>query len=365
MKIIAFYLPQFHEIPENNEAWGDGFTEWTNVKKAKPLFKGHNQPRIPLNQNYYNLLDNTVIKKQTEMAREYGIDGFCFYHYWFKGRKVLEKPLENMVSDKTFDFPFCLAWANEAWTKTWHGAKGSKEVLIRQTYGTREDWEKHYLYLSQFFHRDNYIKIDNKPIFLIYKINHMRHRSEMFSCFHELAKKEGFAGIHLLQMLADEEPVSKLRWIEGTVDFEPARIRNLMRQNNSESYERKAKLLDKHPKWNFWNRWMCDILDYQRVNQNMLSICHEVNQYRCCFVDYDDSPRRGKKALIFKNSSPELFGYYLKCQIEAAKKEKNNIIFINAWNEWGEGNYLEPDQKYQYGYLEMVKEIKTTGGSNA
>lgn len=355
IKIIAFYLPQFHEIPENSKAWGEGFTEWVNVKKAKPLFLGHRQPRVPLCHDYYNLLDENVMVRQMELAKQYGIYGFCFYHYWFLGKKVLEKPLEKMLNNNKANLPFCLAWANEAWTKTWHGAKGEKEVLIRQTYGTTKDWEEHYHYLSQYFRHQNYIKIENKPVLLIYKITHMRHRSEMFSCFHELARAEGFDGIYLVQMLSDEQPISKLRWIDAAVDFEPARVRNIMRKNRDVRYERKVRLCEKYPNWNWWNRWVCDVLDYNRINQQILEIPHGKNHFRCCFADYDDSPRRGKKALIFKNSSPKNFGYFLREQLQAAKKEGNEMLFINAWNEWGESNYLEPDDKYQYQYLEQIR----------
>lgn len=358
MRVIVFYLPQFHAIQENDENWGEGFTEWVNVKKARPLFWGHRQPRVPLGQNYYNLLDENVMVRQMELAKKYGVYGFCYYHYWFKGKKVLEKPLENMLINKNANFPFCLAWANEAWTKTWHGAKGAKEVLIRQTYGSTKDWEEHYGYLRQYFNHPCYMKIDNKPILLIYKIHHMRHRSEMFACFHEMALKDGFDGIYLMQMLSDEQPISRLRWIKAAVDFEPARIRNQMRQNRDCIYEKKVELCEKHPRWNWWNRFICDVLDYKKINQNMLETPHQKNHFRCCFVDYDDSPRRGKKALIFKNSSPEAFGFFLRKQAEASQREGNDMIFVNAWNEWGESNYLEPDEKNRYQYLEKIRDLE-------
>lgn len=349
-KIIAFYLPQFHEIPENNDAWGEGFTEWVNVRKAKPLFEGHNQPRIPLEKNYYNLLDSDVMVHQMELAREYGVHGFCFYHYWFKGKKVLEKPLERMLENKKAALPFCFAWANEAWTKTWHGAKGAKEVLIRQTYGMRKDWEEHYRYLSQFFRDDRYIKIDNKPVFLVYKINNMRHRSEMFACFNEMAREDGFDGVFLIQMLSNEEPKSMLRWINGYVDFEPAHIRNYMRKLMSENKgEEFKRAISSKPK-------VCDIiLDYNAINEELINIVHERNHFRGMFVDYDDSPRRGNTALIFENTGPDRFGYYLREQLSRAKAEGNDMLFINAWNEWGESNYLEPDEKNGYAYLEEVR----------
>jgi len=356
-KIIAFYLPQFHEIPENNDAWGEGFTEWTNVKKARPLYRGHNQPRVPLNENYYNLLDADIMVRQMNLARKYGIYGFCFYHYWFKGKKVLEKPLEMMLKNEAANLPYCFAWANEAWTKTWHGAKGAKEVLIRQTYGTKKDWEEHYLYLCQFFKDENYIKRDNKPVLLIYKINNMRHRSEMFECFNELAQKDGFDGIFIVQMLSNEDPKSNLKWIEGYVDFEPAHIRNQIRKTGDKKYERRAELAKKFPNWNWWNRFICDIFDYKKINETLLNLRHSKNHFRGMFVDYDDSPRRGKSALIFKNSTPERFGYYLREHIKRARAEGNELIFINAWNEWGESNYLEPDMHNQYAYLNEIKDI--------
>ncbi len=358
MKVLAFYLPQFHEITENNEWWGQGFTEWTNVKKAKALFKGHNEPRKPLNDNYYNLLDDSVMVWQMEMAYEYGIDGFCFYHYWFHGKMLLQKPLERMLNNKEAKLPFCLAWANEPWTKVWYGSQGNKEILIRQCYGDRSDWEAHYNWLRSFFKDERYIMIDNKPVFLIYKINHMRHRSEMFEYFHERAIKDGFDGIYLIQMLSDEQPPSRLRWISATVDFEPARTRNILRKERGIKDIRKFQLSDRYPDWNWWNRFICDVWDYNEFNERLLQTPHSKNQYRGLFVDYDDSPRRGKKALIFKGVSPEQFGYYFREQYRMSKKENKELLFVNAWNEWGEGNYLEPDQKNGYRYLEKIRDIK-------
>ncbi len=357
IKILAFYLPQFHEIPENNDAWGNGFTEWVNVKKAKPLFIGHNQPRVPLNDDYYCLDNDFVMENQIELAKKYGVYGFCFYHYWFKGKKILEKPVEHMRVNEKASIPYCFAWANEAWTKTWHGAGGEKEVLLRQTYGTYSDWKAHYDYLSNFFKDKNYIKKDNMPVLLIYKINDMRHRSEMFSCFNELAKKDGFDGIFLIQMLSNEEPKSKLKWIRGYVDFEPAHVRNLMRKKRNKKDLRRYEFVKKYPGINLFNRWLCDVLDYKKIGQELVDSVHEKNHFRGLFVDYDDTPRRGKAGLIFKKTSPKQFGDFLQKTIREAQKESNEFVFVNAWNEWGEGAYLEPDKKNGYAYLEEVQRI--------
>ena len=167
IKTIAFYLPQYHAIPENDKFWGKGFTEWINTKKATPLFEGHYQPKVPLNENYYNLLDDNVKIWQADLAKKYGVFGFCYYHYWFKdGKKLLEKPLEQMLKNKDVNIPFCMSWANENWSKRWDG--GNQEIIAEQDYGTEDDWKKHLLYMVQFFKDERYITLNGDPVFLIY-----------------------------------------------------------------------------------------------------------------------------------------------------------------------------------------------------
>ena len=188
VKIIPFYLPQFHTIPENDEWWGEGFTEWTNVKKAKPLFEGHDQPRIPLNNNYYNLMDDNVKIWQAKLAKEYGIFGFCYYHYWFKGgRQLLEKPAEQMLKNKEIDIPFCFCWANENWSKNWDG--GNREVIMEQDYGSQEDWEKHFRYFVRFFRDERYITVHGKPLLIIYKPEQITDLQQMVVYFRKRAKE--------------------------------------------------------------------------------------------------------------------------------------------------------------------------------
>ncbi len=350
MKLIAFYLPQFHEIPENNDAWGKGFTEWTNVKKTYPLFLGHNQPRVPLHNRYYNLLENGVIEWQTNLAKKAGIYGFCFYHYWFNGRMVLEKPVEMLLNNKKIDFHYCFSWANEPWTKTWHGAKGEKEILIPQTYGNEEEWEAHYDYFRDYFKDKRYIKEKNRPILLIYHLRSVSRFNDMIRYWNECAKRDGFDGIFLVSMNTCYEHVMKSRWVNWTVDFEPSKISRDAIKVSSIFKPKDARSL-------LWNRFGIRQIHYAEANKKMLMKSHEKNHFRTVFVDYDDSPRRGVRALVTKGSTPRRFGKYLKEAIRLSKKEENEYLFINAWNEWGEGNYLEPDIRNGYGYLEQIKRV--------
>ncbi len=351
MKILTFYLPQFHEIPENNDAWGKGFTEWTNVRKSKPLFWGHNQPRIPLNDNYYNLLDDKVMEWQAKIANEAGIYGFCFYHYWFNGRMVLEKPAENLLKNKSNPMKFCFAWANEPWTKTWHGAGGDKEILFPEIYGGEEEWKKHYLYFSDFFKDDRYIKEKNKPIIIIYRLRNIPRFNDMIRFWNDCAKQDEFDGVYIISMNTSREHISKSKWVNASVDFEP-------NYTKSKILNSRTKLKPDINKRFLWNRFAMRTINYKYISEQMLKEKHEKNHFRTVFVSYDDSPRRNIRGVVTIGSSPRRFEKYLRASIQKSKEEENEYLFINAWNEWGEGNYLEPDTKYKYSYLEMVHKCK-------
>ena len=196
MKILAMYLPQYHCFKENDEWWGKGFTEWTNTKKAKPLYKNHYQPKEPLNDNYYDLSNKETMEKQAKLAKEYGIYGFVYYHYWFNGKKLLHKPLEDMLLNKKVKINFCLSWANEPWTRSWDGK--SKEIIMPQEYGDKNDWVNHYNYFKNFFLDDRYIKINNMPVLFIYRISSIDNFDEMFKKWNELAVEDEFDGIYLV-----------------------------------------------------------------------------------------------------------------------------------------------------------------------
>ncbi len=336
MRLIAYYLPQFHEIEENNRAWGKGFTEWDNVRKSISLFEGHYQPREPLYDNYYDLLNPETLKWQITLAKKYGLFGFCFYHYWFRdGKRVLEKPAEMLLENKELDMPFCFSWANEPWTKTWHGAAGEKEVLLEQRYGSEDRWKEHFEYFLPFFLDERYIKIENKPVLLIYQIGKIGCFNRMIDYWTELAKKNGLEGIYVVDMLTYDGKKYYNKRVSAYVDFEPGKTK------------RKNIL---HEKGEF-----CNLKSYDEEYELMLTTPHKKNEFRCMFVDYDDTPRRGIRGYAYEGSTPEKFGKYLQKTIQLSKQEGNEYIFINAWNEWGEGNYLEPDKKYEYQYLEQMQ----------
>ena len=365
MKILAFYLPQFHSIPENDKWWGEGFTEWVNVKKSSPQFKGHVQPEVPLNDNYYCLLDEKSQIWQSELAKKYGIDGFCYYHYWFSGKLLLEKPMENMLKNKAVDMPFCICWANEAWSRNWDGH--NKDVLIAQNYEEDEEaWKAHFEYLLKFFKDERYIKHEGKPMLLIYKPNLIENCAKMAEYWQRLAKENGFPGLYIGWQYATNYGHSpKEKGLDFNVEFEP--FYTLFEQNKKrEGAWGKLTYAIKNPVW-LINRIKVklgknnNILnDYDTAWRDMLKrhpACEET--YAGAFPAWDNTPRRGRDSMIFTGASPEKFKSYLLKRIDAAKKYyKGDFLFINAWNEWAEGAHLEPDSVNKYGYLEAVKRAR-------
>jgi lipopolysaccharide biosynthesis protein len=353
-KIIALHLPQFHTIPENDEWWGKGFTEWTNTKKAKPLFEGHNQPREPLNDNYYNLLDKEAIKWQVELAKKYGVHGFCYYHYWFEGKLLLEKPVEILLEEKEIDFPFCFCWANGSWTRTWNGAE--KDVIMPQLYGDESDWKDHFNYLIKFFKDPRYIKVDNKPMLVLYISSAMSNGDEMIKLWNKLCIEEGFDGIYVVEEVNSHQSDYCLKNSEAYIEFEPLyTVSTLNKLSKTRLQVRAKQALRKFLGLNIvWQVYNYDSIWNKILNRRRTAKDKKV--FLGAFVDWDNTARRGIDSLIFTDVTPEKFGYYLKKQIEIANDIKSEYLFINAWNEWAEGTYLEPDKKNGYKFLEQVKE---------
>lgn len=368
MKIIAFYLPQYHAIPENDEWWGKGFTEWTNVKKAVPVIKGQVQPKVPLNNNYYCLLDDDVKMWQVKMAKEAGVYGFCYYHYWFNGKMLLEKPAEQMLANKKVDMPFCFSWANEPWSRSWNG--DSKNVIMEQRYGGEKDWVKHFEYLLPFFMDDRYIKENEKPMFVIYKPDIMTKCYEMMECWDRLAKSAGFPGMYFgFQFPSAFRNRENEEKFDFGIEFEPLYSRTASQDFlNISTVRGKLGLMCKHPL--LFMKISSDKLKNKYLNKpvvyNYSKECEKMvhrspyfkNSVPGMYTGWDKTPRNGSRAMIYTGSTPDRFYHYLSKQVERAQNlYGTEYLFITAWNEWGEGAYLEPDQQFGYGYLDAIRKV--------
>ena len=369
VKIIPFYLPQFHTIPENNQWWGEGFTEWTNVKKTVPLFEGHHQPKVPSGENYYNLLDDDVKIWQAKLEKQYGIFGFCYYHYWFKGgKKLLEKPAEQMLENKEIDIPFCFCWANENWSKNWDG--GNREVIMEQSYGKKDEWEKHFQYLLMFFKDDRYITVNGKPLFIIYKPEQIIDIYQMMEYFKKRVKEEGFPGL----CCAFQFPTyyADMYYREDIFDyrigFEPVYSRNAENLKNPGTAssvkllrnlfgEELISLYRKLRQVKIGSSWRkssnLDMFFYDEAWEKILTNEWSEEFLPGAFVDWDNTPRN-KHGVMYEGFSVEKFESYMKKLLQRSEKEKKPMVFINAWNEWGEGAFLEPDQLYNHKKLEAI-----------
>jgi 2-polyprenyl-3-methyl-5-hydroxy-6-metoxy-1,4-benzoquinol methylase len=346
VKQICFYLPQFHRIPENDRWWGEGFTEWTLVQRAQPLFHGHRQPRAPHEEwGYYNLLDPLVRKRQGETARAHGIYGFCYYHYWFNGKKLLERPVEQMLEDGYPDLPFCLCWANEPWSRRWDGSP--HEILQPQEYGGPADWAAHFDYLRRYFLHPNYIKVDGKPVFLIYRIGLLGDANDMLGAWRQQARVHGWPGMHFLSVLG---------WVPDT------RILVQELDGVCEFYPNYLGAFD----WQFFHVGRLRVQTVEEAWRRILQVpkIHPV-QYRGAFACWDDTPRLGDRGLVYLDAEPQKWREFLSRQMGRTLADRalpEKFLFINAWNEWGEGCYLEPDRDRGMALLEAVRDAQVRTG---
>jgi lipopolysaccharide biosynthesis protein len=353
LRAIAFYLPQYHPIPENDQWWGKGFTEWTNVSKAKPLFPGHYQPHLPADLGFYDLRLPETRQSQADLAKSYGIHGFCYYHYWFNGKRLLERPVNDILASGQPDFPFCLCWANENWTRRWDGLE--REMLMEQVY-SEEDDRQHMQWLAQAFKDPRYIRIDGKPLFLVYRTERIPDPLTTAKTWREEAHKLGIGEIFLckVESFADEHSDPSLIGFDASVEFQPdwQRLGSRLQQGKLYRLARKLRLAEKAYADN-------NIYDYMTMVERMLAKpASDYKRFPCVTPSWDNSSRRTKgNATILRNSTPEIYERWLK---EVVKKTLSNessekIIFINAWNEWAEGNHLEPCQKWGHAYLEATQ----------
>lgn len=355
-KIISFYLPQFHPIPENDKWWGKGFTEWTNVKSATPLFFGHNQPRIPHDLNYYSLLEADTLRWQAKLMNEYGVDGMCFYHYWFNGKQLLESPISILLNNDDIEMPFCLSWANEPWTRAWDGE--NKEILMPQEYGNEVEWQQHFEYLVKAFNDIRYLRHEGKPIFIIYRSASIPDVDLMLKFWDDLARSYGFPGIHFIKMNTSFKDSTLDEKFDASIDFEPMytvghQLKGYRRYIRSLSVRLK-RAINKTSLFNILE----DKISYDYIWSNILSRPLKENVYPGAFVDWDNTPRKSERGLVMIGGSPDKFAKYISAQYLRCKQANLPYMFINAWNEWAEGTYLEPDTTNGYSYLEAIKIAK-------
>lgn len=365
-KIIALYLPQFHCIPENDEFWGKGFTDWTTVRNAKPIFEGHIQPRIPLNDNYYDLSKENDVIWQAKLARAHGVYGFGVYHYWFNNDKnLLTKPAEIMRDEKGLDVKYFFIWDNCNWKRSWSNVPGNEwapiaenetmktegpTILIPYILGGEEDWQRHYDYVRDHFMSENYEKVNNKPVFsIIWDTEKIR---KMCLYWDELARKDGFDGIHWI--FKRNKFGTYPEWI-NVYNYQP-HYESIWKTNWAIRIKGKLKRI-----LGLKSTQKLTYFDYDRVWKSILSQARKDVSPQIisgAFVDYDDSPRRGAtRAYIFKGATPEKFEKYFRELYNLSQTQGKEYIFLTAWNEWGEGAYLEPDISLSDGYLRALYNV--------
>lgn len=378
-RLIAFYLPQFHPIPENNTWWGPGFTEWTNVAKARPLFHGHYQPRIPADLGFYDLRLSETRRAQADLARQAGIEGFCYWHYWFGGRRILEKPFNDVLSSGEPDFPFCLGWANQSWSGVWHGAPG--RILMEQTYPGPDDHARHFHALLPAFHDPRYIRVRNKPLFMIYQPRDLPDVDKFIEQWQTLASQNGLEGIHFVAHLSHDGGASDYEssgFSGGTVvtnlKMLSVRVRDIAAMRAAKIKQLKgfrARLAESVTAGKRIGFYLGRKIRQRLPSQSPYIYHYEdavrfflndfprkSNCYPCIIPDWDNSPRSGPRGVILRGATPELFRHHVREALKLVEDRdpEDRIIFAKSWNEWAEGNYLEPDARFGHRYLDALRE---------
>ncbi len=381
-RVIALYLPQYHPIELNNEWWGNGFTEWNNVAKARPLFKDHYQPKIPADLGFYDLRLAETREEQAKLAKEAGIEGFCYWHYWLgKGKTLLSRPFDEVLKSGKPDFPFCLGWANHSWTNTlWTKSKAfhKRTTFFEQTY-VKEEYVDHFYDVLPAFKDKRYIKVDGKPLFYVFAPRDIPDPEYFITKWQELAKQNGLPGIYFVGMTSNL--LSTVKGKDGKTQFhiasteEPAapRYNEILNMgfdavNSRGQYRAELKLSGRFRKYyqtilrRLFNINFLKVYDYKKIIPHLFVEEDKwENVYPTLLPNWDRSPRCGKEAMIYHNCTPDLFKKHLEqaCDIIKNKDPEHRILFLMSWNEWGEGNYVEPDCRYGHGYLDVIKKVLT------
>lgn len=354
------YLPQFHTFPENDEWWGDGYTEWVAVKRAKSLYKGHVQPRVPLDERYYDLsqTDAATLKWQAELAKKYGVYGFSIYHYYFKGKKLMESPMEILRDHPEIDIHYNICWANETWTRTWYGL--SNQILMAQEYGDENDWNKHFDYLLPFFNDSRYIKVDNRPVIQIYKSFDIPCLKEMLEVFNKRAIEAGFSGVYIISGKTAAGVEDRDNLVDGYYFFEPGyTLKNDFSLWNEFVYN--VTTLCKSIRNKVLGSKCGYVLERRIPSRKIIKAItkrsYASNEFPGLIPGWDNTPRRDYKGLVYTGTNPADFEKALSILADKKKDHEVDFVYINAWNEWGEGAYLEPDTELEYSYLEAIRRV--------
>ena len=346
VRVIALYLPQYHQFEENNRWHGRGFTEWTNVTAARPMFAGHYQPKLPIDVGFYDLTHDDAMKRQVELAQNYGIGGFAFYYYWFSGKKLMEKPVYNYLANPALNLPFCLHWANENWSKRWDG--GNRELLMEQTF-SREDFEPFAKDLLPFFQDPRYIRVNGRPLFIVYRPAPIG--KELFRAFaaylKQFGREHGVGEPYIVATKAFGFYDNPADWgLDAVMEFELDNIYGL-RQKNTAKIDERADFR------------VFDWAEY--INSGKMKKDYAFKTFRTVFPRWDNTPRKAYSgALVFDGTTPEVYGRWLDYAVKDTKEKfagDERLVFVNAWNEWAEGAMLEPDRRYGYAYLDVTRAV--------
>ena len=348
-RLIAYYLPQYHPIPENDEWWGKGFTEWTNTAKAKPLFRGHYQPHVPADLGFYDLRLAETRVAQADLARRYGIEAFCYYHYWFAGRRILERPFNDVLASAQPDFPFCLCWANQTWSGIWHGAPN--RVLLEQTYPGERDHRAHFEFLIRAFRDPRYLTVDGKPLFLLYRPTEIPEIARVLRLWRNLAAEAGLPGLFLVGVRGG--PI----WKSADLGLDAATTVWLPQTRPWISRRTPVKWFLRHY---HEKTGKPTIYPYKEVIAELLPpIAPDEEDYPCLFPNWDNTPRSGSNGLVLHESTPELFRIHAQRALKRVigKDAEHALVFVKSWNEWAEGNHVEPDLRFGHRYLEVLRDV--------
>ena len=352
-RAIALHLPQFHPIAENDEWWGKGFTEWTNTAKAKPLFRWHYQPHVPADLGFYDLRLPETRAAQAALARAYGIEAFCYYHFWFGGKRLLEKPIEAILDSGEPDFPFCLCWANQTWTGVWHGAPD--RILIEQTYPGEDDHRRHFETLLRAFTDPRYVRVDGKPLFVVYSPQELPEAGRFTDLWRDLAARAGLPGLFLVGENRTGE-----NWNPSAFGFDArVDVRLPPRRKTLQAWATWRHPLRKLRYYIAGLRRLPTIHQYEYVSDYLIgNHSPGVESFPCAIPNWDNTPRSGPNGMVLHGSTPELFRRHFRKALAfvADYPAQHRLVFIKSWNEWAEGNHLEPDLRFGCQYLEVVRD---------